>query len=81
MALQGLLVVVLLGSAWLGSDSPLATRLYLWSVVVPIGFALVFTQVYRDPAWEGKGSRRAYAWLGVVLLVWLAGIGGVLLLR
>lgn len=82
LAMQAALVLVLLfAGAFAGGD---ARWLYFWAAIVPLGFAGVYVLAYQrgerarssgvwTPQWEKSETRRNYALLGVVGVVWLAG--------
>lgn len=85
LVLQGVLALLMLAAAYLTIEAPRTMRLYLWSVIIPVGFGLVFWRAYARGerersagswtiAWERREARRAFQLLGVVALVWAFGI-------
>lgn len=88
LAIQGVLLLVLLAAAFFVRDTPFTSALYLWAGVIPIGFAIVYYMTYKrgsrvreEKKWtiefERGEAKRAYRAMGVVLVVWMAGLVGV----
>lgn len=83
-----LFLVILVASVFVDGG----TRwLYLWALLVPAGFTLVYLAAHRrgeaarasgawTVAWEKAETRRNYTLLAAVGLVWLAGSVAILLL-
>ena len=85
LVLQGILALVMVAAAALTTGTPRTMRLYLWSALIPLGFALVFGRAYARGErtrkagtwtieWERGEARRAFQMLGVVIVVWAIGV-------
>ena len=58
LVFQGILALLLAGASLLVLDTPATMRLYLWAIVIPVGFALSFARAYA----RGERQRAAGAW-------------------
>jgi hypothetical protein len=85
LAVQGVFALVLLGAAAATTDAPRVARLYLWAIVIPLGFGVVFALAYRRGArirmqrlwtlqWERADVRRAYQGMAAVMVLWAVGL-------
>lgn len=82
LLMQGALLLVLLVAAAFAEGQ--ARALYAWAAVVPAGFAAVYVVAHQrgervrrearwSPDWEKAETRRNYAWLGSVAVLFVAG--------
>lgn len=85
LVLQGVLALVMIAAAFFATGTPRTMRLYAWSALIPVGFALVFWRAYArgervradgswTMEWERLEARRAFQMLGVVGVVWAIGV-------
>lgn len=91
VATQGLMALLLAGMAYLARHERETMLLFLWTLLVPLGFAGVYGDAYlryerarREGAWsrewDKKETTRGYALLGGVFAVWVAGALAILAL-
>lgn len=90
LVLQGALALVMVAAALFTLGAPRTSRLYAWSAVIPVGFAVVFWRAHargeRARAsgawtleWERSEARRAFQLLGAVAALWALGVAVVAL--
>lgn len=88
LAMQGLIVLVVIGFALASRDEPRTFGLSLWTLVVPVAFGLSYWSAYS----QGEAARRGKTWtpeaqaaigkrlagrLGLTLMAWIAGMAGI----
>lgn len=89
MVMQVLLALVLAAMAWFSRDEPRTMMLYLWALLIPVGFGVVFfvahqrgERVRREKtwtaAWEKAEAKRVFGWLGFTVIAWVAGVAAIL---
>lgn len=91
LLMQGGILVILLGLAWLQRRDPQALALYLATLIVPLGWGYAFWSAHqreeaarRDGRWskesDAREKKRTFGILGVVLVTWVVlAMGSVLL--
>lgn len=82
---QGVLAALLAGASFVTTGTPRTSRLYLWTIIVPIGFSLMFYLAYRRGVkvreekrwtreWEQAETKLASRTLGAVVALWAIGL-------